>query len=272
MNRCAILVLSFCMALTASKIYSDFAFIAITIPKSGTHLLAKILTQLTGKRYTPTWPLSRGFPGKESWEMCDEKLDVLTNPLTGYYWMTHLMYQDKQAEMILSKQCRIFFLYRDPRDQMISAYFYVKKNKKIWAPDIFPENMEDFIFQMIEQKEISDPFISTHGIADFYARYLPWKEISEVCCLRFEDLVGPLGGGTQEKQEEAIRYIAAHLGVDVPSDLGRFSQTLFGSSITFRSGQIGSWKHYFNEGHKEAFKQKAGQLLIDLGYELDLNW
>ena len=41
---------------------------------------------------------------------------------------------------------------------------------------------------------------------------------------------------------------------------------------TFRTGQIGSWKYYFNKKHKKVFKKIAGQLLIDLGYEKDFEW
>jgi len=40
----------------------------------------------------------------------------------------------------------------------------------------------------------------------------------------------------------------------------------------YRKGQQGDWMNHFNSKHKEVFKEKYGQLLIDLGYEKDLNW
>ncbi|MGH2703243.1 MAG: sulfotransferase domain-containing protein, partial [Actinomycetota bacterium] len=43
-------------------------------------------------------------------------------------------------------------------------------------------------------------------------------------------------------------------------------------TATFRRGQIGDWRNHFNEDHKEAFKKMAGDTLIRLGYEHDLNW
>jgi len=45
-----------------------------------------------------------------------------------------------------------------------------------------------------------------------------------------------------------------------------------GKSPTFRSGKIGGWKKAFNEENKSIFKDLAGDLLIQLGYEKDLNW
>ena len=39
-----------------------------------------------------------------------------------------------------------------------------------------------------------------------------------------------------------------------------------------RKGQIGNWKEFFSEKHKEIFKEIGGDLLIKLGYEKDFNW
>ena len=49
-------------------------------------------------------------------------------------------------------------------------------------------------------------------------------------------------------------------------------ELFFGDSVTFHKGQIGAWKTEFTENHKKLFKEIAGQLLIDLGYEKDYNW
>ncbi|HSM84450.1 MAG TPA: sulfotransferase, partial [Nodosilinea sp.] len=37
-------------------------------------------------------------------------------------------------------------------------------------------------------------------------------------------------------------------------------------------GSIGGWQKYFKDSHKQAFKRVAGDLLIDLGYETNLDW
>jgi hypothetical protein len=43
-------------------------------------------------------------------------------------------------------------------------------------------------------------------------------------------------------------------------------------SHTFRRGTPGDWRSYFSKEHVMSFKELAGPLLIDLGYEKDLNW
>jgi hypothetical protein len=44
------------------------------------------------------------------------------------------------------------------------------------------------------------------------------------------------------------------------------------SDSHFRKGIVGDWQNHFKEEHQERFKEVAGQLLIDLGYESDVNW
>lgn len=44
------------------------------------------------------------------------------------------------------------------------------------------------------------------------------------------------------------------------------------SGSFFRKGISGDWKGVFTERDKRVFKEEAGELLVELGYEEDLNW
>lgn len=44
------------------------------------------------------------------------------------------------------------------------------------------------------------------------------------------------------------------------------------SGAFFRKGISGDWKGVFNERDKRVFKEEAGDLLVELGYEKDLDW
>ena len=103
---------------------------------------------------------------------------------------------------------------------------------------------------------------------------------------RYEDLVGIMGGGTQEAQLAELERIARFLRVPLSQvDLSIIASQLYGDEInpfgkegfkhytsTFQNGKIGAWKTAFNEEHKAAFKKKLGSALIELGYEKDDNW
>ena len=40
----------------------------------------------------------------------------------------------------------------------------------------------------------------------------------------------------------------------------------------YRKGMAGDWRNYFTDNHKAEFKEVAGDILIELGYEKDKNW
>ena len=41
---------------------------------------------------------------------------------------------------------------------------------------------------------------------------------------------------------------------------------------TKRKGIVGDWRNLLTQKHKDYFKEMAGDLMIELGYEKDLNW
>jgi hypothetical protein len=86
-------------------------------------------------------------------------------------------------------------------------------------------------------------------------------------------LVGPRGGGTRDAQIEELENIARHVGIwHGPHEIEQLSERAFGGTRTFRKGTIGSWQNHFSAEHKRVFKELAGNLLIDLGYEQDHDW
>jgi hypothetical protein len=55
----------------------------------------------------------------------------------------------------------------------------------------------------------------------------------------------------------------------------KFSKSLdkaFKHNTFVRKGIAGDWKNHFDENHKAIFKRNAGEWLIKLGYEADLEW
>jgi hypothetical protein len=96
--------------------------------------------------------------------------------------------------------------------------------------------------------------------------------------VRYEDLLAePVG--------EVVRLLA-FLEADSDEEVARacveaasFEQLSGGrtqgeedSSSFYRKGIAGDWKNYFTEEDRQAFKGEAGELLIRLGYERDLDW
>ncbi|VEP17654.1 hypothetical protein H1P_6310001 [Hyella patelloides LEGE 07179] len=49
-------------------------------------------------------------------------------------------------------------------------------------------------------------------------------------------------------------------------------EIFFERSTIFSKGQIGDWQNHFTDEHKQAFKEVAGEALINLGAESGSNW
>lgn len=89
----------------------------------------------------------------------------------------------------------------------------------------------------------------------------------EILVVRFEDLVGSRGGGSDQAQQEAILKIVDFMGMRLSdAALGKIQENLFGSTTTFRKGQIGSWREEFSDQNNFLFEQTFGRFNRAFGY------
>jgi hypothetical protein len=188
------------------------------------------------------------------------------------FWSVHLFYNAEYANILRKQNYKTLFIYRDPRDQLVSFMFYMIKYQYLWT-GARGRSHDELITNLIETASFAGNSPPARGIAGLYRSYLPWFNEPHVLAIRFEDIVGSQGGGSDEGQLFMVRAVAEHLGLSVSDEkIATLANELFGGTVTFREGKIGSWKKHFSENHKKRFKEVAGQLLIDLGYESDLNW
>ncbi len=238
-----------------------------SIRQSGTHLLQKCIELLTGRQ--EYW--IHGLDGIWHHNRHDYNAQIIrTRPsllkgTTKNFVGAHMPFSQKFSSYLGSLGYKKLFIYRDPRDQVVSRTFAILKR-----PDEFPreakKNTSPAYFGLLLMEIINQ-------VPHRYGRYMPWKDDPTCCAIKFEDLIGPDGGGSQQAQVKAIRKIAKHIGVRLtPKILETCKKNIFGGTFTFRKGQIGSWKKYLGSKHKEVFKKVAGKLLIDLGYETNYAW
>lgn len=219
----------------------------VSIPKAGSHLLLKALEGLTGK--TGTW---MGFEALQSFDS------------TAQFAAMHLAHQPKDMAFLADNQFKGVFIYRDPRELIVSTAHWIQEQYPRYFNDYQPIIND---FSAIIKRLIGEVVVN-------YERYMPIKKNPLFCSVTFEELVGPMGGGSEIAQLNALKKIAAFLKLSLNKRvLKEIARNLFGGTATFRKGQIDSWKEVFTAEHKRLFKAgKAGQLLRELGYEKDNNW
>jgi len=86
--------------------------------------------------------------------------------------------------------------------------------------------------------------------------------------VRFEDLVGPDGGGDRARQLGALKAVYDFVGMCVDgATIGSIGDRLFSSdSPTFRRGVVGGWRRSFDPELVELFDGEVGDRIALYGY------
>lgn len=266
--------------------------ICVSIPKAGTHLLIKCLTLLdvdgieynydTEKEWTER--LKRPFSRISVQEYAERAFSRLTyrinkNKTKRRSFLVHLPFSEKHRFFFDRFTVANFLMIRDPRDQLISLAATSLKD-----PTNREVGLEETLLDLLEGKKRHTPWERRHGacdlmwtigITEFYRAFLKWENEPNFCVIRFENLIGEQGGGTLEAQIDEIHKIATHLGFEPTEEQVQHTiNHLYGETRTFKKGQSQAWRKYFTPRVIEAFKKVPGacELLIELGYEQDLDW
>ena len=164
---------------------------------------------------------------------------------------------------------RMVLVVRDPRDVVVSSAEYLYSHNRHPLHSHFTSMPKrDRIMASIRGIP-GDQYNRLAGVDERIKSVLAWRHHDYTVVVRFEDLVGPAGGGSKEAQSAAIFQVAQHLGVSLSAvQADAIGDNLFGGTATFRQGAIGSWRRTFDEGHLKASETLLGELLVELGYEI----
>lgn len=266
-------------------------FILNSLPKSGTHLLEKVITGLgdfkygnlhldtkltglhaTNKSCGPLMPAGVENPHLVASDPVRQWLKQLQE---HEYATAHMPFSPAFNAVIQQLGLRMVLILRDPRDVVVSHAHYVASTPVHFLYEVYqPLSEEERLMASIAgvgAGEVHAPMCL--DIRRRYQNMLGWCAQPYVYTTYFEKLVGPDGGGNAQIQEREIAAIARHLGYELqPEKAQSIARGAFGASATFHKGQIGGWRERFSAEHKKVFKRIAGQLLVDLGYESNLNW
>lgn len=232
-----------------------------SIPKAGTHLMESTLDYFPLLRNT-------ALPTLRGWNQVPERtMRALRRLKPGQYRTAHLPAHSKILEAVDKYNIRVIFVVRDPRDIVLSNYKYATYIDLTHPTHGYLAGLPDDATRL--HKIITgEPGLLT-PINDILDRFEGWLNCSQATVVRFEDLVGSNGGGSDERQRESIERVADHIGIDLTSvALARIIANVYQSgSLTFRSGQIGKWKTAFSDVHVTAFKETAGHRPVQYGYD-----
>lgn len=239
-----------------------------SIPKCGTFLLAECVKKIT--------PITLCHAESDHLVISDKDIQKKKN-IVG-----HALPALNDLNKLREAGYKIIFIYRDPRDQAVSMIRMTKETT--WFPHLKKIPFDNALTHWISHTSalytgknhwVNPELKMFKGVNDLYHRYLQWLDYVDeglVYVTTYERLAGPKSGGSEEIQVQELINIAQHIGAELPRDKAiQIARTIHGPVKPDRK-KIGTWKKFFKRSHIEQFKKVAGSLLIDLGYESDLNW
>lgn len=245
-------------------------FIIHSIPKCGTHLIQRIVKFMTNQ------VVVQGHIGIKNLQKAYAD-NVIMRTFEAYF--------PQKLQIANQAGYKVIALVRDPRDALISHVFYMRS----YADKPDNKTVRDFFvvgpgFDLLSIEEQITSLITgsihTPSYLNFYKERMGWACHPSNLMVKYEDLVGPRGGGRLDVQKYSLLKMAQYIHLKLtPQHLQYVLDNLyldFGqeeeAGKVFKHSSIGNWKTFFTEKHKQLFKQIMGKELIQLGYENDLNW
>jgi hypothetical protein len=209
-------------------------------------------------------------------------IKTLSKGLPGEIFRGHIAAYPELIQFFTHHHFKHLFIFRDLRDVVISHFFGMKKRKAIdtWPSRYFyalqsDEERLEFLIKGWPKAVQLKGFpreVDYPNIGERFRENLLWLSAPNCLAIRFEDLVCP--ETRPHIQANIAKYLIPEAGEGEIGDAVRKMDKGRSppQSHTFRRGVPGDWRNHFSNKHVNLFKEVAGQLLIDLGYEKSFDW
>lgn len=164
----------------------------------------------------------------------------------GHVLKTHRKNIDPSGE-------KVVYVVRDPRDVMVSYYFY-KKNIEL--------NNEETDFHQFIVENLSG-----------WIEHVDLRKGRVDSIIRYEDVT--------ENHMKCFSKVCKDFGLKIEPEVIKAADEVFSfknmsnrekgdgdNSSFYRKGVVGDWKSYFSEADNEYIAEHAGDLMHELGYEM----
>jgi len=241
-----------------------------SMPKAGTHLLTQILetvpSLMNSRLHIETRSIGRRTGDK--FEFDPAKFTAQLRSIRhGQFASGHLPFSDGLDIALTESGFATVNLFRSPRDMLVSRYFYILGLRRHLLHDHLTENYpnkKSMIIALIEGPKKGERNFDGRfsPYADLFRAYARWISAPDVLSVRYEDLVGPRGGGDGDIQLSAFSRLCRHLHLPIGAEalLTRWREVQHHNNPTLRNGKIGDWVNHFDSDIERVFQQHMGDL------------
>jgi hypothetical protein len=254
---------------------SDYPFSCLFVaglPKSGTSWLESMLASFPGYARVMI-PEAIAYERKHGgthdfdvptdlFERFDRRLAVLK---------LHARGADRNVQLLDEAGLPYVIMYRDLRDVAVSYFFYVKRTR--WHPDHLAYHGLDVEEGLLRFGRTLLPEYVT-----WIRQWRSQRDPDRSMIVRYEDLLKDTKSvfwavtdlyNLNAEHSEISKIVDAHRFDRMSGGRDRGNQD---TSSFLRKGVSGDWKQHFTPPVTQLFKEKAGEALVNFGYEDDATW
>jgi len=255
--------------------------LGISFPKSGTHLLDQILLGFSkvAPYSTRLHSFYAEYEGESGLKRAPEQaLAWLDSLRPRDVASAHLFARPEAVARVCSSNFIPYFIFRDPRDVVLSHVFYITDLEARHVHHEYYASLPDFNARLtVSILGRPDAHVEFPDIAGRFSPYLDWLNHTEVLTIHFEDLINDRASTLTRIMDHFLACSPLPLSSPKGTTRHLILESLESAinptkSPTFRSGKTGEWKKYFTGEHKKIFKDVAGDVLVELGYEENRDW
>ena len=145
-------------------------------------------------------------------EVSRSKVNVLLKATRNRSYITaHVGYTEDLLCAVKRYGFRIIVVIRDPRGVVASMVPYILRTRG-HPLHVFLNLKVEERYRIAYEGYVDDQLFFP-SIATRYLAIEPWVKDKDVLVVKFEDLVGPKGGGSNYKQTETLKQVCSHIGI-----------------------------------------------------------
>lgn len=261
-----------------------------SVPKSGTNLARKAICNLPGIYWSGLHIGESSVGSRESFANQSAVLSAckvgVDRPVdAGVTWLKneasqvgngsvstcHIPFSKKAHQVFRKRRLSHIAIVRHPADVALSHAHYINLSPDHFAYGYYKDLSDE---ERVRTSILGVPKIGLESLSSRYTSILKWEDEGDALILKFENLVGPKGGGSLQKQIDALDRLAKYCQIRVSSNvLAESANGIFGGTHTFekgRGGQIGGWRQDMSLSNKEVLRAELGKITKRLDYDLSI--
>lgn len=228
-----------------------------SMPKSGTHLLERILC-LAPQIYRPVIPTLNPM-NIEKYGGWEKNIEALKN---GQLLVTHAHHTHNLTKSLDQSQIASFVMVRDPRAMVLSYAHYLLRDKSHHLHDLVKgKTISEVVDFSIDGSNEWDG----RSFVDVMNNFTGWGTSTNTRVVRFEDIVAT----DTYKKKALVKTILTTAGVTVSERLiaDIYAHAFSNVSPTFRNGSVDEWREVLSSSQKDRVIKKTENMMITFGYE-----